>query len=316
MKQIKYKYTDILREQSQVIILILLVLVISITTPNFRTNANFVNLLKQVSIIGIISCGMTLVLISGCLDLSVGSVFSLLNVIAISLQQRNNTLGIIIPLIVAVIIGLFNGLIVTVFNVDSIVVTLGSLSLFAGIAFLYTNGAIIFGVSDTWFSIIGKSRLLGIPVHVLVFFLVAITYQILLTRTTFGRKKIYIGTNQEAARIVGIRIVRVRTLAFVISSLSVAIAAIIYSSRMVTGSPITGIGFEFSAIAAIVVGGTSLSGGKGSIFKTIVGVLILAIIINVLTLYNFPFVFQSIVKGILIIIAIIADVKARKRIES
>jgi len=274
-----------------------------------------VNILKQVSIIGIISCGMTLVVISGCLDLSVGSVFSLLNVIIISLQQRSNMLAITVALIVAVLIGLFNGVIITAFDMNSIIVTLGSLSLIGGLALLYTNGAIIHGVSDTWFSVIGKDRVLGIPIHVLVFLFVAIIYQILLTGTSLGKKIRYVGVNPEAAGIAGIRTGKIRTLTFIISSLSVAVAAIIYSSRMVTGSPVTGVGYEFSAITALVVGGISLRGGSGSISGAIIGVLILAVIVNALTLYNVPFALQNIVKGFLIIIALIADIRARREIE-
>ena len=311
----KVEFRDIIGKQSTLAILVFLVLLLSVTTPSFRTVGNMVNILKQVSIIGIISCGMTLVVISGCLDLSVGSVFSLLNVIIISLQQRSNMLAITVALIVAVLIGLFNGVIITAFDMNSIIVTLGSLSLIGGLALLYTNGAIIHGVSDTWFSVIGKDRVLGIPIHVLVFLFVAIIYQILLTGTSLGKKIRYVGVNPEAAGIAGIRTGKIRTLTFIISSLSVAVAAIIYSSRMVTGSPVTGVGYEFSAITALVVGGISLRGGSGSISGAIIGVLILAVIVNALTLYNVPFALQNIVKGFLIIIALIADIRARREIE-
>jgi len=267
-------------------------------------------------VIGVISCGMTMVIITGCLDLSVGSVFSLLGLIAILFQQRNNVLGLLMPIAAAVLIGLFNGFIVTKYKVNSIIATLGSLSLFSGIALLITNGAIISGRTGTWFGIIGREKFLGIPNHVYVLFIIAVIYHFLLSRTSFGRKIKYAGTNNDAAEISGIRVNIIRTMAFVISSISVAIAVIIYTSRMTTASPITGVGYEFDAITAVVIGGTSLAGGKGSIFKTIIGVLLLATIINVLTLYNFPFAFQSIVKGILIISAIGIDIRVRKTSEN
>ena len=311
----KVKFRDIIGKQSTLAILVLLVLILSVTTPSFRTVGNMINILKQVSMIGIISCGMTLVVISGCLDLSVGSVFSLLNVIIISLQGRSNILAITVAFSVAILIGLFNGIIITAFDMNSIIVTLGSLSLIGGLALLYTGGAIIHGVSDTWFSVIGKDRVFGIPIHVLVFLFIAVLYQILLTGTSLGKKIRYVGVNPEAARIAGIRTGTIRTLTFIISSLSVAVAAIIYSSRMATGSPVTGVGYEFSAITALVVGGISLRGGSGSILGTIIGVLILAVIVNALTLYNVPFALQNIVKGFLIIVAIIADIRARREIE-
>jgi len=311
----KVKFRDIIGKQSTLVILVLLVVLLSVTTPSFRTVGNIVNILKQVSMIGIISCGMTLVVISGCLDLSVGSVFSLLNVIIISLQQRSNLLAITVAFIVAILIGMFNGIIITAFDMNSIIVTLGSLSLIGGLALLYTNGAIIHGVSDTWFSVIGKDRVFGIPIHVLVFLFIAVLYQILLAGTSLGKKIRYVGVNPEAARIAGIRTGRIRTVTFIISSVSVAVAAIIYSSRMATGSPVTGVGYEFSAITALVVGGISLRGGSGSIFGAIIGVLILAVIVNALTLYNVPYALQNIVKGFLIIIALIADIRARREIE-
>jgi len=309
MQSKKTIFANILKEQSQVIILILLVLLFSILSPNFRTAGNFINLLKQITVIGVISCGMTMVIITGCLDLSVGSVFSLLGLIAILFQQRNNFLGIIMPIIAAVFIGLFNGIVVTKYKVNSIIATLG-------IALLITNGAIIAGRTGTWFGIIGRGRFLGVPNHVYVLFIVAFIYHLILSRTTLGRKIKYVGTNAAAAEITGIRSDIVRMIAFIISSVSVAIAVVIYTSRMTTASPITGVGYEFDAITAVVIGGTSLVGGKGSIFKTIIGVLLLATIINVLTLYNFPFAFQSIVKGILIISAIGIDIRARKTSES
>jgi inositol transport system permease protein len=154
---------------------------------------------------------------------------------------------------------------------------------------------------------------LSIPFHVIIFITVAIIYDFLLNRTRFGRALKYVGTNLEAARIAGIRVNRVRIVAFIISSMSAAIAAIILSSRMNSGSPVAGVGFEFDAITAVVIGGTSLIGGAGSIRKTIIGVLLLAVIINVLTLYNVPFAFQNIAKGILIIVAIVVDVRTREK---
>jgi ribose/xylose/arabinose/galactoside ABC-type transport system permease subunit len=313
MKKARSILINNLKEQTQVIILIAFVVVFSLISPEFRTSGNFINLLKQVTVIGVISCGMTIVVITGCLDLSVGSVFSLLGLVGILLQQRSNILGVVVPLACAVAIGLFNGFIVTKYRVNSIIATLGSLSLFSGIALLITNGAIIAGRTGTWFGIIGRGRFLGVPNHVYVLFIVAIIFHIILSRTALGRKMKYVGTNTVAAEIAGVRSKRIRTVAFVISSLSVGVAVLIYTSRMTTASPITGVGYEFDAVTAVVIGGTSLAGGKGSIFKTIIGVLLLATIINLLTLYNFPFAFQSIIKGILIITAIVIDVRARKK---
>ena len=301
-----------LKDQSQLLILMLLVLVFSLISPSFRSSGNFVNLLKQITVIGTISFGMTIVVITGCLDLSVGSTFSLLSLIAILCQQKSNVLALVVPLLLAVCICLFNGFIVTKFKLNSIIVTLGSLSLLSGVALLITNGSIIAGRTETWYGVLGRGKFLSIPNHVYLLVIVGFAYQFSLGKTAFGRKLRYVGVNEEAAEIAGIKVCWVRTMAFIISSVSVAISVFIYTSRMTTASPIIGTGFEFDAITAVVIGGTSLDGGHGSIFRTIVGVLLLATIINVLTLYNIPFAYQSIVKGILIILSIMIDKQARK----
>jgi ribose/xylose/arabinose/galactoside ABC-type transport system permease subunit len=312
---IKSQISKYMKQQPQLLILLFLITILSITTPKFATAANFLNILKQVSVIAIISSGLTMVAIGGCLDLSVGSALSLLNVISVTMQLRNDSLAVILPIVVAVFIGLFNGLIVTAFDANSIIVTLGSLSFFAGLALFYTNGAIIIGKSGSWYALIAQGKVVGFPIHVLIFIAIAVIYEFVLKKTSFGRSLFYIGTNLEAARIVGIRTKLIRTITFLVSSMSVGIAAIILGSRMISGTPVAGVGFEFDAITAIVIGGTSLFGGKGGIRNTIVGVLLLAVIINALTLYNIPFAFQNISKGLLIIIAVIADVKSRGRLE-
>lgn len=310
---IKTRIMDFIKTRPQFLILIFMVAVLSITTPKFASAANLLNILKQVSVIAIISSGLTLVVVSGCLDLSVGSALSLLNVITAKAQLQNDLAAVLVPIGVALIIGLFNGVIITKFKVNSIIVTLGSLSVFGGLALLYTKGAIIIGKTGTWYSQIAQGKLFGIPIHVYIFIILAIFFELLLKKTRFGRGLIYTGTNEEAARVAGIRTGLYRLIAFMISAVSVAVAAIILSSRMNSGTPVGGVGFEFDAVTAIVIGGTSLVGGRGSILNTIIGVLLLAVLINALTLYNVPFAFQNISKGVLIILAIISDVRSRQK---
>ena len=309
----KVKILDFIKSRPQLLILVTMVVVLAVINPKFSTGANLLNILKQVSVIAIISSGLTLVVVSGCLDLSVGSVLSLLNVITARLQLQNNLAAVVVPLFIALFIGLFNGVIVTKFKVNSIIVTLGSLSVFAGLALLFTQGAIIIGRTGTWYSLIAQGELWGIPIHVYIFIILAIGYELLLKKTRFGRGLIYTGTNEEAARVAGIRTALYRIIAFMISAFSVAIASIILSSRMNSGTPVAGVGFEFDAVTAILIGGTSLIGGRGSIINTIIGVLLLAVLINALTLYQVPFAFQNIFKGLLIILAIIVDVRSREK---
>lgn len=313
MNLIKNIDKKFLQKHTQIIFLIVIILVFFIISPSFRTFGNMINIIKQVTVIGTISCGMTFVILTGCLDLSVGSVFSLLSLLTILTQQRNDCLAVVVPLISSIFIGLFNGIIIAKFKVNSIIATLGSLSLFSGLSLFVTNGAIIMGNSGTWFSIIGTGTIWGIPNHVFVFVILAFIFHILLTQFSFGRKLKYVGTNDTAAEIVGIKVDNIRILAYIISSLSVAIAVLIYTSRMSTASPTAGSGFEFDAITAVIVGGTSLDGGRGSIFNTIIGVLLLAIIVNILTLYNISYSYQSIVKGLLIIGAISIDIRVRRK---
>lgn len=310
---LRSKIGNFIKEMPQLFILIVIAVILAIVNTNFATVSNVINIFKTVSVISILSCGLTLVVVGGALDLSIGSALSFLNLVSAVMQLQSDVRAIWVPLVLAVFLGLFNGLIVTLFNVNSIIVTLGSLSIFAGLALLYVNGAIIIGKAGTWYTFIGQGKVLSIPFHVIIFISVAILYDFLLTRTTFGRALKYVGTNLEAARIAGVRINFVRITAFIISSISAAIAAIILSSRMNSGSPVAGVGFEFDAVTAVVIGGTSLIGGAGSIRKTIIGVLLLAVIINALTLYNVPFAFQNIAKGVLIIIAIIVDVRTREK---
>ena len=285
----------------------------AITTPAFATAANIRNIFTQVSVIGTLSCGLTLVVIGGALDLSIGSAVSLFTVVSATLQLKSDVAAVLVPFAAAMVVGLFNGMLVTSFNVNSIVVTLGSLSVIGGLALLYTNGAIIIGTPGTWYSHIADGRLLTIPYHVIIFLVIAVVCEFLLISTSFGRALRYVGTNQQAARVAGMRVKRVRIIAFLISAAAAATAGIILSARMNSGSPVAGVGFEFDAITAIVIGGTSLSGGKGNIRSTIIGVFLLAVIVNGLRLYNVPFAFQNIVKGFLIILAITLDVRAKEK---
>lgn len=312
-RSFKDRIIFLLKDWPQLFILIFLVILMAIIAPNFATGANLMNILRQVSVISIISCGLTLVVVSGALDLSVGSALSLLTVVSAKMQLKSDLAGLLVPMGVAVLLGLLNGTIITSFKINSIIVTLGSLSLFAGLALLYTNGAIIIGIPDTWYSLFAQGEIAGIPLHVLMFIVIAAVYQFLLSKTKFGRGLIYLGTNRDAAKIAGIKTRLYQLIAFVISGLSVALAAVILSSRMNSGSPVAGVGVEFDAITAILIGGTSLDGGKGSIVKTVVGVLVLAVIINSLTLFNVPYAFQNIAKGLMILIAIIIDVKSREK---
>ncbi len=300
----------------QLIILLLLVGYLSWALPeSFPTLDNGVNIAKQISVLAIVSAGLTLVAIGGWLDLSVGSTFSLLSVMSVTLQPSNPWAAVLVPLAAAVLIGTVNGAIVGRLNANSIVVTLGSLSVVGGIALLWTNGATVRAVEGTWYSVPGRGVFLGVPLFVYAFLILVVIYELILRRTVFGRSLRYVGTNPEAARIAGVSLTGTAIGAFVLCSAAVAVAALLQASRVSSADPMAGAELEFNAITAIVIGGVSLRGGKGTVIKTLIGVLLLSVIENGLRLYNVPFEWQYITKGLLILIALVADTRERRTLE-
>jgi ribose/xylose/arabinose/galactoside ABC-type transport system permease subunit len=299
------------RNNSQLIILALLLLLFSVSIPSFLTEKNIVNILKQSTTLAIVACGLALVVIGGNLDLSVGSLLSLTLGVSLSLSNHNIALAVIVPLAIGCALGLLNGAIVGLFSVSSIIVMLGSLSVISGFVQFYRKGNIISGAYGSVLSNFTDMKLLSIPSYVLVYIGIALIYQALLVRTTFGRKLVYIGTNRDAAVAAGLNVRMVTIVSFVICSFSVALASILQGARLLQGSTNTGAGLEFDALTAILVGGISLRGGKGSIANAMIGVFLLATITNALALLNVPFEWRNISKGILILIAIASDAMLR-----
>jgi ribose transport system permease protein len=286
-----------LRGNTQLLILILLVVVFSILFPAFISRKNLINILKQSTVISLASCGLALVVIGGNLDLSVGALLSLTLGISLSLSGIHPLLALLVPLLLGVGLGMLNGTIVSRFEVNSIIVTLGSLSLVSGFVQFYRQGNIIMGMPGTILTQFVDLTVFSIPSYVLFYVLMAVVCELLLSRTTYGRKLRLIGVNREAALVGGVNVRRVTTIAFV------------------KGSTNTGDGLEFDALTALLIGGVSLRGGKGSILNAMIGVLLLAVIINALTLLNVPFEWRNIAKGILILIAVSTDALVRRRNE-
>lgn len=308
---VKKSFTDFARRQPQICILLLLVVIFSLTLKAFTTGANILNMLKQSSILMLLSAGMTFVVITGNLDLSIGSTLSLLLCLSIRLQPNSIAMALIAPFLVAIVIGAFNGYIVGKFNVNSVIVSLAMMSAIAGITLIYTSGSMSRGVPDTAYSYLGTGKVFGIPVYVLIVLFVVIVFELILRKTTFGRNLYYYGVNSEAASVAGINGQFLMIMVFLISSLSVAMATILMGSRLLSASPVAGTGYELDAITAILIGGVSLDGGRGNIINTVIGVLLVTVIINGLTLLNVPFEYRNVVKGLLILTAILTDRKSR-----
>ncbi len=301
-----------MRDMGILVIFLGLFVALSISADSFFTSTNLLNILDQWAPVGIIACAMTVVIIGGGFDLSVGAIAAVAAVIAARVANSQGVeIGIIAALLSGAGLGLINGLIVTTGRVNSFIGTLATSIAFRGVAVATTGGALII-VSDSSFTKLGQDEGLGVKWTIWIFALFALSLAFLLTRTTLGRYIKAIGGNIEAARLSGIRVDQVRTLTFVLSGFAAAVAGIIVASRVGTGQAGIASGFELTAIAAVVIGGTSIAGGQGAIWRTIVGLLLLALIGNAFTLLNIAPTWQQTVQGVIIVIAVIVDAFLRR----
>jgi len=284
--------------------------------PNFLSTENIFNILRQSSIIGIIAVGATFIIIGAGFDISVGSVLALCGALTLGLQYSMHwAFACIIVVIVGAVIGLCNGLLSVTVGIPSIIVTLAMMSVVRGLVYLYSDGypfTLVEGASEG-FTFIGQGNFGFIPFPVILLFLAIIIGQWFLVKTRYGRYICAIGGNKEAARYSGVSVDKFQILTFVIGGALAAVAGIVYASRLLSVSPLAGQGYELDAIAAVVIGGTSVSGGQGSVFKTLIGVLLLAVIGNTFNLMGIPVYSQLIIKGAIILVAVGLDSYARKR---
>ncbi|UOF90957.1 ABC transporter permease [Fodinisporobacter ferrooxydans] len=305
-----------IKQQGILIAFILLLIAISFHSNTFLTANNILLVLRQVSIVGIMAVSMTFVIISGDIDLSVGSLLSLTTVLVVNLHDKVGPgLAILITIAVALVIGCINGILIGFFKLNSLIITLAMLPALQGITLIYSGGKsfIIKNPSHTWFKFFGSSYVLGVPVPVLIFLVVAIVFSILLTKTTFGRQIFAVGGNRIASEFTGIRSKWVTFSVYMLSAFCTSIGAIIMGSRLMSSQNTLGQGYELDVIAAVILGGTSLMGGSGSVFKTVIGVLILGFIKNGMILLGFPFYAQWLVEWFVIIAAVWVDLISKRR---
>ncbi|QPA30794.1 ABC transporter permease [Thermaerobacillus caldiproteolyticus] len=289
---------------------LLLSIVLSILSDNFLTMNNWLNILRQVSINALIAFGMTFVILTGGIDLSVGSVLALSS--AITAGMMANGMGGLAAILVGLLAGLFmgalNGAIITKGRVAPFIATLATMTMFRGATLVYTDGRPITGFSnDILFQMMGRGYFLGIPVPVVFMIVVYIALYFVLKKTTFGRHTFAIGGNEEASRLSGIRVDRLKIWIYSLTGGLSALAGIILTSRLNSAQPTAGTAYELDAIAAVVLGGTSLSGGRGWIFGTFVGALIIGVLNNGLNLLNVSSFYQQVIKGVVILLAVILD---------
>lgn len=289
--------------------LIVLCIVISILNPVFLTPTNLVNVIRQISILGIVSCGMAMLMISGGIDLSVGATISLAGVITgkILVNGYGEFTAIVVGLLVGTVIGLFIGILVSVTKVQPFILTLGMLSLLSGFALIVTNGRQIPNVNGDFFAQIGGGMLGFVPVPVVLLLFVIFSSHFLLRYTKWGRNWYAIGGNEETAYLSGINIRTHKIAIYMLNGFLAGVAAVVLASRIGAALPVMGNGYELRSIAAVVIGGVSLSGGRGNIFGAFLGVLLLGVISNGLNMLNVSSFYQNVTLGIIIIIAVIAN---------
>jgi ribose transport system permease protein len=292
--------------------LLALCIVIALISPRFLTVSNILNVLTQVSVNAVLAIGMSFVILTGGIDLSVGSVLAITGAIAATFAKSGGNIlpGIIAAVAIGAAIGLVNGVLVSKGRVQAFIVTLATMTIFRGVTYVYTNGNPISGLGKN-ISFIGNGSILGVPLPIFIIIIVLLIAWYALNQTRFGRYVYALGGNEDSARLSGINTSKIKTLVYVISGITAAIAGIIVTSRIGSASPNAGVGFELDAIAAVVLGGTSLAGGEGKVTGTIIGALIIGVLNNGLNLMGVSPFYQAIAKGIVILLAVLLDKKEK-----
>ena len=298
----------------------LMLVVASFLSPAFMTKTNLINIVRQMSVIGLIALGVTGVIVCAGIDLSSGSVVGLTAVVAASLAQLPDYSmarfpGLHVPLIVAILaacvvgaaVGLINGSLVAKTKIPPFIATLGTYTAIRGAAMLYTAGRPVSDLSDGY-NFIGQGDLFGVPTPIMILVLMAVVTHVLYSNTKFGKYIYAIGGNEQAAKVSGINVDRYKMMIYVYAGFLAGLAGLVVSSRIGSGQPGQGVGYELDAIAAAVIGGTSLSaGGIGTVAGTVVGALIIGVLNNTLDLMNVSAYWQQIIKGCIIVGAVILD---------
>lgn len=294
--------------------LIGLCLLLWILTPHFLTVSNLLNVLEQTSINAVIAVGMTFVILSAGIDLSVGSVLALSGVVMASLLQAGwaPPLAVGVGLAAGFVFGALNGVAITWGRLPPFIATLGMMSIARGCALLFTEGRPVSGFEEGFRSL-ATARLLGIPAPVLITALVYVIARFVLSSTRFGRYVYAMGGNEEATRLSGVNVRLHKMLVYGVSGLTSAVAAVLLTARLNSAQPIAGIMYELDAIAAVVIGGTSLAGGEGGVGGTLIGALIMGVLRNGLNLLGVSSFLQQVVIGLVIVFAVLLDAVLKKK---
>ncbi|RNB80070.1 ribose ABC transporter permease [Brevibacillus panacihumi] len=305
---------NFLKKMGPLLGLALIVIVLSVITNDFLTVSNIFNVLRQISINALIAFGMTFVILTGGIDLSVGSILALSSAISAGLMAggMDTWLAILIGLLAGAVMGAINGVVIAKGRVAPFIATLATMTIFRGLTLVYTQGRPITGLNSD-FAILGKGFFLEIPMPVIWMLISFAILYFILRHTTFGRHVYALGSNEEATRLSGISTSKVKVMVYAISGLFAAISGVILTSRLNSAQPTAGTSYELDAIAAVVLGGTSLSGGNGWIVGTLIGAMIIGVLDNGLNLLDVSSFYQSVVKGAVILLAVLIDRSKAKK---
>ena len=312
MEANKKKITDHVQDLGALIALLLLVVGISIISPEFRTGSNFLSLLRQSSINGLIAFGMTCVILTDAIDLSVGSVLALSTVLCAGMISSGVPAGaaMLLALVIGTALGAVSGLLVTKGRLQAFIATLITMTVYRGATMIYTGGKPISNLGDSFvLKLLGRGNFYRVPIPAILLFLVFVGFYFLLNKTTFGRAVYATGSNWKCAKLAGIDIHKTKIIVYAISGFMSALAGLILLSRLGSAQPQLGDGFELDAIAAVALGGTSMSGGRGKIYGTLIGVLIISVLNNGLNILGVSSYYQDVIKGLVILVAVLSDRK-------
>jgi ribose transport system permease protein len=302
-----------LRNMGPFFALVLIFIVLSISSSTFLQVNNLRNIIVQVAVIAVIASGATFIILTGGIDLSVGAVLAFSGVLSAGVMRDTGStfLAVCTCLGVALALGLISGTLVTYGRLPPFVCTLGIMSIARGLSFVYTAGKPISGFPDS-FRFMGAGNVAGIPMMIITTVILYIILFFVLKKTSFGKITYALGSNEEAVKLTGINTKKYKLMVYGLAGLLTGLGSLMYIGRINSGHPSSGMGYELDAIAAVVIGGTSLSGGKGSVIGTIIGALIMGVIRNGLNLLNIDPYFQSVVLGAVIILAVLLDQNSHK----
>ena len=297
------------------LVLVVIILFFTVTTDTFLTSKNILNICRQISMIGICSVGLTMVLLTGGIDISVGSIIALVGVVAAKLIGEAGMAifpAMVIGVVVGALCGLINGIMVAKFDVPALITTLAMQTMARGAAYILTSGIPIYGLPEE-IKTLGQGYFFKIPIPVIIMALIFLFGWWLLEQTRFGRYTYAIGGNQEVARLSGINVLKMKIFIYTLSGLFAGLSGVIMLSRINSGQPATSSGFEMDVITGAVLGGISVAGGEGKLVNVIAGVLIMGMLSNGMTLMNLDEYWQWVVKGIVLLLAVTFDNMQRKR---